>query len=56
MRSSRIEMSYQLAMSAAKDAADRRMRKGKRTHWNKADYQCMCKTFEKLNPLKPSTA
>jgi hypothetical protein len=43
-----ITMTYELAMAAAKDAADRRMRKANRTKWNRADYNEMVRTFNGL--------
>lgn len=43
-------MTYELAMAAARDAANARMRKAGRTRWNRADYNCMVATFNRLWP------
>lgn len=49
--SSRIVMSYELAMAAAKDVADRRMRAAGRAKWNRSDYNAMVREFNRLWPL-----
>lgn len=47
----RIIMTYELAMAAAKDKADRRMRKSGRTAWDEEDYNVMVEEFNRLYPL-----
>jgi hypothetical protein len=42
---------YAIAMAAGKDAADRQMRKEKRTKWNVRDWNLMCDTFNRIMPL-----
>jgi hypothetical protein len=44
-------MTYELAMSCAKDVANRRMRAAGRTTWNRADYNAMVREFNRLFPL-----
>ncbi len=46
----RVTMTYDLAMAAAKDAANARMRKAGRTKWNRADYNHMVRVFNRLWP------
>jgi hypothetical protein len=41
-----------MAMAAGKDAADRRMRAAGRTKWNRADYNLMVRTFNRLFPVE----
>lgn len=48
----RITMTYGLAMAAAKDAANRSMRKAGRTKWNEDDWNAMCAEFERLWPVE----
>ena len=43
-----IKMDYSLAMAAARDEANRRMRKAGRKKWTRGDYNLACKTFNKL--------
>jgi hypothetical protein len=43
-----IEMTYDLAMAAAQDAANRQMRKNNRSAWNEEDYNLMCDVFDRL--------
>ena len=50
MRANRITMTYQLAMAAGTDAANRRMRAAGRTKWNRADYSEAARTFNRLWP------
>lgn len=45
-----MTMTHELAMAAAKDAANLRMRKAGRTTWNRADYNHCVRTFNKLFP------
>ena len=40
---------YTLAMAAAKDAANSRMRKAGRKKWNVGDWNFMCETFDRLH-------
>jgi len=46
-----IVATYEMAMAAACDAANKRMRKAGRIKWNRADYNLMCRTFDRLLPL-----
>jgi hypothetical protein len=39
---------YELAMAAAKDEADRAMRREGRVKWNVDDWNLMCETFDRL--------
>ena len=39
---------YELAMAAAKDEANLRMRAAGRTKWNQADYNLAARTFDRL--------
>lgn len=39
---------YELVTAAAKDEADRQMRRDKRTRWNIDDWNVMCETFDRL--------
>lgn len=41
-------LTYKLAMAAARDVADRRMRSQGRKKWNRDDYNAMCAEFERL--------
>ena len=43
-----ITMTYDLAMAAATDAANRRMRGEGRTRWNEEDWDEMCRVFYEL--------
>lgn len=45
-------MTYPLAMSAGRDAANRRMRAAGRTKWNRADYNAAVREFNRLYPKK----
>lgn len=47
----RIEMTYELAMAAGKDAGNYSMRKDGRTHWNQKDWNVMARTVNKLWPI-----
>ena len=47
-----MTMTYEIAMSAAKQAADVRMRAAGRTAWNRADYNEMVRTFNRLWPVR----
>lgn len=40
--------SYTLAMSAGRDAANRRMKAAGRTKWNRADYNHAAETFRRI--------
>lgn len=57
---SKIEMTYELAMAASRDAGNRSMREGNRTVWAVKDWNVACETFERLWPdplqqqIKPS--
>ena len=42
------KLTYEMAMSAGKDAANRQMRKAGRKKWNKADYNLAARTANKL--------
>lgn len=44
----RIEMTYELAMAAGRDAGNRSMRRGGRTCWAVADWNVACETFARL--------
>jgi len=46
----RITMTRELAWAGATDAANRNMRKAKRTKWSRADYNIAVRTFKKLWP------
>ena len=41
-------LDYRLAMAAAQDAANRRMRAAGREAWDEGDYAVACDTFERL--------
>ena len=43
-------MTYDIAMAAARDAGNARMRKAGRTAWNRGDYNEMVRTFNRLWP------
>lgn len=45
-----LSWTYSLAMAAAKDAANRRMRAAGRTAWSRGDYNHSVETFERLYP------
>ncbi len=47
-----ITMTYDLAMAAAKDAANRQMRAAGRSKWSIDDYVLMCETFDRLYPAR----
>ena len=42
------KLTYEIAMSAGKDAANRQMRKAGRKKWNKSDYNLFSRTANKL--------
>lgn len=44
----RIVMTYELAMGAGRDAANRQMRRESRKSWNVRDYNLACDVFDKL--------
>lgn len=44
----RITLTYELAMAAGKDAAERSMRAAGRTKWNASDYAQAVRTTGKL--------
>ena len=46
----RIAMTYELAMAAAKDAANDQMRANRRTTWDMDDYNLACRTLARLCP------
>ena len=46
----RMEITYELAMAAARDAGNRSMRAGRRTKWAVKDWNAACETFERLWP------
>jgi hypothetical protein len=48
----RPTMTYDLAMAAAKDAAERQRRADGRTTWSAEDYQLSVDTFVRLFPLE----
>lgn len=50
-----ITMTYELAMAAGRDAANRRMRSEGRTRWNEDDYNEAVRVFEALWPLEALT-
>ena len=43
-----MNMSYDLAMAAAADAAIRRMRKAGRSKWSRGDHAAACEGFDRL--------
>lgn len=43
-----IEITYDIAMAASRDAGDQSMREGKRTVWAVKDWNIACETFERL--------
>jgi len=47
---SKPKMTYELAMAAAKDEANRHMRAGGRTKWDESDYNEMARVFNELWP------
>jgi hypothetical protein len=51
-----IAADYKLAMAAGRDAANRSMRAGGRTSWNKKDCNAAAATFHKLMGKKPNPA
>lgn len=46
--SNSIPLTYDLAMAAGRDAANRSMRRNGRTTWNQEDYQAAVQTFALL--------
>ena len=46
----KLKMTYELAMAAAKDEANRQMRTEKRKQWNRADYNRAVTVFNKFQP------
>lgn len=48
----RLTMTYELARACGQDAADRRMRKAGRKHWDADDYNEAVRVFEELWPLE----
>ena len=48
----RLVMTRELAIDAATDAANRRMRAARRSHWNRTDFHLMAQTFLRLNPMR----
>lgn len=43
-----MKITYKIAMAAARDAANRRMRSQGRTAWNEEDYLFACSEFNRL--------
>ena len=43
-----MTITYDIAMAAGKDAADRRMKQSGRTTWNRADYNHAAKVTARL--------
>lgn len=43
-----IEVTYEMAMAAGRDAANANAAKHGRTSWSRADYNIACKTVERL--------
>lgn len=52
----RIEMTYEIAMAAGRDAGNGSMREGSRTAWSVEDWDAACETFERLWPQVPVEA
>lgn len=46
--SKRIEITYDIAMAASRDAGDRSMRSDGRVQWSEKDWNVACETFERL--------
>jgi hypothetical protein len=44
----KVEITYELAMAAGRDAGNRSMREGRRTKWAVKDWNTACETFERL--------
>ena len=44
----KIKLTHELVMAIGQDAANKRMRKAKRKEWNKADWNCACRTTKPL--------
>jgi sulfite reductase beta subunit-like hemoprotein len=44
----KVEITYELAMAAARDAGNRSMREGRRTKWAVKDWNVACETFARL--------
>jgi len=49
----KIKLSYKLAIAAAQDEANRRMRREGRTQWNREDWNTACDTFHKVVGEEP---
>lgn len=49
----RIQLTYELAIAAARDAANRRMRAGCRKQWDDDDYNAAVREFHRLIPYLP---
>lgn len=49
-----IPMTYDIAMSSARDAANRAMRKRRANAWSEDDYNLLCETFATLYPVELS--
>jgi len=49
-------MTYDLAMAASKDAANRQMRSEGRTRWSRKDYALAVRTFNRLFPERVEKA
>lgn len=47
----RIRMTYDLAMAAARDAANRRMEAEGRKKWNREDWNEACRVFDAACPV-----
>jgi hypothetical protein len=45
-----MSRTYEIAMAAARDAANRNMRKASRLVWNEDDYNVMVSEFNRLMP------
>jgi hypothetical protein len=43
-----LTMTYDLAMAAGADAANRRMRKAGRSKWSRGDFAAACAEFDRL--------
>lgn len=43
-----MKITYEIAMAAGRDAANRQARKNKRKKWNKEDHALTCKITDKL--------
>lgn len=44
----KMKLTHDFIMAVGQDAANKRMRKANRKEWNKADWNCACRTTKPL--------